>query len=338
MCSLLRHFQTRAGQAWLSGRVKLKWFQDSRHLPLTAAHRELYEIIHRHCWRELNDFPNLIDCRDFNDRIQWLKLFDQSPEIVRCSDKILVRDYVMKRVGDKYLVKLYQVHDHFSQIEFKILPKAFVIKANHDCGSVILVRDKSQLDHQTAEAHVERALRQPYGWLNGEWAYTYVQPRVLVEEFIAPENPKPPPDYKFYCIDGAVRFCHYLYDRGFDTKEQTVDCEGNDLNTPLYPSFKLGHDFQRPRLWEEMISVAERLGHGFKCVRIDLYCTDDRIYAGEMTFWPMAGCYKGEGQKKLGRFLDFDRSTYKPFLLQELERSCSRFSLYPNAQRTHGHF
>jgi len=81
-----------------------------------------------------------------------------------------------------------------------------------------------------------------------------------------------------------------------------------------------------------MIEVAEALGRGFKCVRVDLFCTDDRIYAGEMTFWPMAGCYKGDGQKKLGRFLDFDRSTYRPLLLPELEKEQSRFSLYPCAQ------
>jgi hypothetical protein len=38
-----------------------------------------------------------------------------------------------------------------------------------------------------------------------------------------------------------------------------------------------------------------------------------------MTFWPMAGCYKGEGQKKLGKYIDFDRATFKPFLLGQLK-------------------
>lgn len=280
----------------------VKWRQDKRRLPLTPAHRELYDIIHRLCWQELGGFPDLINCRDFNDRIQWLKLFDQSREIVRCSDKILVREHVRERVGEKYLTKLYQVHDHFSQIDFDTLPGAFAIKANHDCGSVILVRDKSELDYETAEARIETALRQPYGWMNGEWAYAYVQPRVLVEEFLAPENPKPPPDYKFYCVDGAVKFCHYIYDRGFDTKEQTVDIAGNDLATSLYPSFKLGRDFRRPELWDEMIAVAGELGRGFKCVRVDLYYVGGRVSAGEMTFWPMAGCYKGEGQKSSACF------------------------------------
>ncbi len=314
----------------LTMRIQRKWMKDRRHLPLTSSHYQLYEIIHRHYWLMLKDFPNLINCRDFNDRMQWLKLFDQSREIIRCSDKILVRDYVRERVGERYLLKLYQTCDHFSEIDLDALPNSFVVKANHDSGTVILVRDKFELDHQNTEARIEAALSRPFGWENGEWAYAYVQPRVLVEEFITPEDLKPPPDYKFYCVEGRVKFCHFIYDRGLDTKEQTVDIEGNDLATALYPSFKLGHDFKRPKSWGEMIEVAAALGRGFKCVRVDLFCTDDRIYAGEMTFWPMAGCYKGDGQKKLGRFLDFDRKSFKPFLLPQLDKEYDRCSFYPN--------
>lgn len=302
--------------------LQRKWQHDCSYLPLTDAHRDLYLTIHRLCWEKLGDFPNLVACRDFNDRIQWLKLFDQDRQMIHCSDKLLVRDYVHERLGDQYLVKLYQVHDHFEQIDFATLPDAFVIKANHDSGTVILVRDKKLLDQESAGARIDEALQKPYGLEKGEWAYKYVPPKVFVEEFINPEHAKPPPDYKFYCVEGKVKFCHYIYDRGFDTKEQTIGPDGNDLMTGLYPKFILGRDFVKPDNWDEMIRVAEELGRGFKCVRVDLFCTDAKIYAGEMTFWPMGGHYKGEGQKKLGQLLDFDRTTYKPFLLPELDAEC----------------
>jgi hypothetical protein len=292
--------------------ISLKWLHDKRHLPLTPEHWVLYHIIHRNYWQELGRFPDLINCRDFNDKIQWLKLFDQSEEIVRCADKILVRDHIRERVGDQYLVKLFQVHNHFCEIDFDALPNEFVIKTNNDSGTVILVRDKSKLDHQAAAKRVEAALEGCWGWGGGEWQYSYIKPKVLVEELLEPHNQNPPPDYKFYCIDGVVKFCHYIYDRGPDAKEQTIDAEGNDLATELYPHFKLGTDFRKPALWSEMVRVAQELGRGFKCVRVDLYCTGDRIYAGEMTFTPMAGVYKGKGQKRLGKLLDFERSTYKP--------------------------
>ena len=327
--SLARRIISRLGRVWLDCRIAIKWRQDCRYLPLTLAHRELYDIIHRLCWRELHDFPNLVECRDFNDRIQWLKLFDQSPEIIQCSDKILVRDYVRERVGEKYLVKLYQVHNHFFQIDFDSLPDSFVIKTNHDSGSVILVRDKSTFDQKAAEVRIESAIRKPYGWLNGEWAYAYIEPKVFVEEYIGHNNLSHPPDYKFYVIEGRVKFCHFIYDRGFDPKEQIIDSDGNDLSTPLYPTFKLGSKFEKPNNWTEMIQVAESIGRDFKCVRVDLYTVKNQIYAGEMTFWPMAGHYKGEGQKKLGHYIDFDRSTFKPFLITKLEKERSRFDLYP---------
>jgi len=258
-------------------------------------------------------------------------LFDQSEEKVRCADKVLVRDYVRERVGEKYLVKMYQVHNHFSQIDFDALPNAFVIKTNHDCGTVILVRDKSKLDQISANKQIEEALRKPYGWSYGEWHYLYIAPKVLVEEFIDQQNEMPPTDYKFYCIDGKVKFCHYIYDRGSDTKEQLIDRDGNDLATEFDHNFKYGNDFNKPIAWEEMIQVAENLGKGFKCVRVDLYYSRSNIYVGEMTFTPLAGSYRGDGQKKLGKYLDFDRSTYKPLLDSKPEMRRMRFSYYPDA-------
>lgn len=310
----------------LNLRIEAKWRLDCRKLPLTPAHRELYNIIHRLYWRELRDFPNLVNCRDFNDRIQWLKLFDQDEKIVLCSDKIRVRDYICKKVGDKYLVKLYQVRDHFHEIDFETLPKAFVIKTNHDSGTVILVKDKTKLNYFGAKKKIESALLRPFGWYNGEWAYSFIIPKVFVEEFIEPNKLAPPADYKFYIIEGKMKFCHYISNRGFQTMEQTIDITGEDLKTELYPSFKLSSTFEKPALWNEMIRVAEKVATGFKCVRVDLFFESGRIYVGEMTFWPMAGCYKGNGQKKIGRLLDFDRSTIKPFLIPKLRKNYDHFN------------
>jgi len=313
---------------WLSARIRSKWSRDSAFLPLTPDHRELYDIIHWHFWEELGDFPDLVHCRDFNDRMQWLKLFDQDLEIVRCSDKIQLRERVRERLGDGYMVHLYQIRQRFAEIDFEALPDAFVLKTNHDSGSVILVRDKSKFDIQGAQARIDASLERSYGWPNGEWAYSYVEPKVFVEEFIEPDRPVQPADYKFYVVDGKVRFCHYIYDRDIDPKEQTIDLAGNDLGIPLYPSFKLGNGFRKPDAWSEMIEVAQRVAAGFKFVRVDLYCPSHRIYVGEMTFWPMAGTYSGRGQRILGQLLDFDRTTFKPCVLPDLERTRSRFELY----------
>ncbi len=311
--------------------LQRKWNRDCRYLPLTLAHRELYDNIHRKYWKKFGEFPNLVDCCGLNDRIQWLQLFAQEREIIRCADKISVRDYVREKIGDQYLVKLYQTHNHFGQIDFDALPNAFVIKTNHDAGTVFLVRNKAQIDKKVLETRIEAALSKPFGWMKGEWVYSYIPPKVLVEELINPQDQKPPADYKFYCSEGKVKFITYIYDRGFEIKGQNIDPAGNDLKIQLQPRFKLGNNFKKPMQWDKMIQIAEQLSQRFKFVRVDLFYTGEYIYVGELTFSPVAGYCKGEWQKILGQLLDFDRTTYKPFLLPELEAECSRFSLYPLA-------
>lgn len=311
LSSLIRQNSYIIDRVRLAVTVRAKWYYDSCNLPLTNAHWDLYNIIHAFYWRELHEFPNLVCCRDFNDRIQWLKLFDQSTDNVRCSDKYLVRDYIRERIGNQYLTELYQVHDRFSQIDFETLPNAFVIKANHDCGTVILVRDKDQLDKVAAEKRIESALITTYGWEKGEWAYAAVKPTVFVEQLIEPGSLIPPADYKFHCVDGIVRYLHYIYDRGHDTRELFVNRNGYLSDLSIY--FPKGDParYIEPNEWNRMVQVAEALAKGFKYVRVDLYLSQGKIYVGEMTFWPMSGCYHSKGQKLLGACLDFDRNTFK---------------------------
>lgn len=314
-------------QKALPAAIHAKWQHDKWKLPLKSSHKQLYWQIHRLFARELRRFPDLANCRDFNDRIQWLKLFDQDREIVRCCDKLGVRDRVRECLGDGYITEAYQVASQFSEIRLVDLPAQFVIKANHDSGTVQVVSDKSSLDLEAAEARFNQALLRAHGWCYGEWAYAYVKPKIFVEEYLVDPSGSPP-DYKFYVVEGSVRFCHYIYDRHVQAKEQVIDLHGTDMKLELYSSFIYGSAFKKPQQWTEMIAVAEAVGNGFKCVRVDIYLVNDRIIVGEMTFWPMAGLYKGSGQKALGQLLDFDRTTFKPYLIPTLEAEQSRYSLY----------
>ncbi len=257
-------------------------------------------------------WPELVNCRDFNHKIQWLKLFDQDESMVKCSDKLLVRDYVSERVGSKYLTALYQVGSQYQDIDFDRLPKSFVLKTNHDSGSVVLVRDKSILDHCATARLLNASLNRVYGSEKGEWAYALIAPKLFVEEFIDPGENMPPPDFKFHCVDGKVRYLHYIYDRGGDTRELFTDrqCRLHAFN--VYFPYGDQRVFSKPIEWDEMVEIAEKLSGPFKYVRVDMFLSSGRIYVGEMTFWPMAGCYHEEGQGVLGRALDFDRHNAKP--------------------------
>ena len=159
---------------------------------------------------------------------------------------------------------------------------------------------------------VEAALTRVYGQELGEWAYALIRPKILIERFLDPDVNTPPPDYKFHCVDGKVKFLQYIYDRGVDTKEQIIDVTAIPLPIHLDMNFKVGSGFQRPEKWSQLVDVAERIAAGFKYVRVDLYFVKGAILFGEMTFFPYGGFYHGRGQVLLGNYLDFDRSTTKP--------------------------
>lgn len=305
----------------LSAAIAAKWQLDRMKLPLTGEHRELYGIIHRSSWKWLQDFPRLVNCRGFNDKIQWLKLFDQREEAVQCADKIAVRDYVKERLDSSLLVPVLQTCGGFEEIDFASLPKSFVIKVNNESGNVILVRDKSRMDVERARELVNYCLRRVYGWNEGEWAYACIAPRIVVEEFINPESNVPPADYKFHCVDGKVRWLQYIFDRGSDTKEAIVDPDGRV--TDIHFDHKMKHEpkFEQPAQWMRLKEVAEALSADWKYIRVDLYLVDEEVKFGELTLHPLAGCYRGQGEIELGKRMDFDRSTFRPPIYRRMAKA-----------------
>lgn len=295
--------------------IVLKWCRDKRHLPLQKAHYRLYVIIHLKYWICFRDFPRLVRCRGFNDRVQWLKLFDQDTAIVDCSDKLAVRDYVRERIGEEHLTRVYQAAERFADLDLENLPDQFVLKTNNESGNVVLVPDKAQLNVPEARQRLESGLERMYGWQNGEWPYRFIPPRIFAEEYLEPENKLRPPDYKFHCVKGQVRCLHFIYDRGQVAKEVFATPEGEIIPIHACARMEPGYEFEKPREWEQLKRVAERLAAGWRYVRVDLYLVRGKVVFGELTFYPGYGGYTRPGERHLGELIDFDRGTFKPPVL-----------------------
>lgn len=77
---------------------------------------------------------NLDNPKTFNEKIQWLKLYDNSPLKTQLADKYLVREWIKEQIGEEYLIPLLGVWDNFDDIDFDKLPNQFVLKANHGCA------------------------------------------------------------------------------------------------------------------------------------------------------------------------------------------------------------
>lgn len=295
--------------------IAIKFMKDFIQLPLTRHHWKLYFVIHKMLFKELGSLPDLVSGQSFNEKIQWVKLFDQDALMVTCADKVSARQYVNRVLGEGYLPTLYSVANDYDQLDFENLPNAFVVKANHDSGSVVVVRDKSTFHENEHRDFFNKALSRPYGVKNGEWCYRNIPRKVFIEEFIGnPEEGGVPPDFKFHCSGGEGRFMQYIHDRDKGGHEVITDPNGNRLDVHLDPKLTKSVEFEVPKQMAEMVQVARSLAKPFKYVRVDLFLSGGQIYVGELTFFPYKGCYQGQGQKILGQMLDMDRSTVKPLV------------------------
>ncbi|MBR1729490.1 MAG: hypothetical protein IJ728_08205 [Selenomonadaceae bacterium] len=229
--------------------------------------------------------------KKFNDKLQWLKLYDRDPLKTLLTDKYLVRDYIKEKIGEKYLIPLLGVWDNFDEINFDELPDRFVLKCNHGSAMNVIVKDKSKLDIAKAKANFDRWLKINYAYNGLQLQYLDIKPKIIAEEYI--ENlPGDLWDYKFWCFGGKVESIMFLSNRGKGLCKNNYDRNWKkmDFSSSDYPSSDLKVD--KPDNLDEMIDLSEQLSKGFAYVRIDLYrLNDGTIKFGEFTFTPFNGLY-----------------------------------------------
>ena len=99
----------------LSGMGLLKWVPDDLFL----------KVYYR---GEMNKPLNLRNPQTFNEKLQWLKLYDRRPEYTVMVDKYSVKQYVAEKIGEQYIIPTLGVWKHFDDIDFDSLPNQFVLK------------------------------------------------------------------------------------------------------------------------------------------------------------------------------------------------------------------
>jgi hypothetical protein len=234
--------------------------------------------------------PDLEDPKTWNEKIQCMKLYDHNPLFTRCADKYRMREVVEEAVGSQYLVPLLGVYDDARTIDFRELPDAFVIKANHGSGWNLIIRSKSECDERAIVTRCNKWLARNYYVNHREWQYKNIRPLLVVEELLLDDEGRIPADFKVQCFDHGRGEPVIVVDKGRFTRHTRdhYDAQWNRLDlTYDFPQSKEGVD--RPRVLEKMLSLARRLAEPFAYVRVDLYVVHGKIYVGELTFSPMAG-------------------------------------------------
>ena len=228
--------------------------------------------------------------RTYNEKIQWMKLYDHDPRKAQLTDKLLVRDWVRDKIGEAYLIPLLASYERAADIDFDSLPDRFVLKANHGSGFNAIIRDKHKENFAERRKKADSWLGENFSFNNGfELHYSGIRRRLLVEEYM--ENADGDmPDYKFWCFGGQVKFIQVIKGRREKTRMALFDPQWKRLpfSTGTYPPI-LG-EVDMPDIMPQMIGIAECLSEGFAHVRVDLYALDSgEIKFGEMTFTTSSG-------------------------------------------------
>jgi hypothetical protein len=225
--------------------------------------------------------------RSFTEKIQWLKMNWRNNLLTQCADKYEVRKFVGDRVGPDILKALYGVYDKPEEIDISRLPDAFVLKVNRGCKQNIFCKNKSEMDWTETYRLLKRHMKEELYPLFREWAYKNIIPRIICEEYLSVHD-EPLKEYGFYCYHGVprqVEINEYLPESHY------VNMFDVDLNLleNKYGSAPLQKQVTRTPQYEKMLDYATNLSRGFPFVRVDLLCFNERIYFGEMTFYPLAG-------------------------------------------------
>lgn len=232
---------------------------------------------------------NLENPQTFNEKIQWLKLYDSTPLKTRLADKYLVRDWVKEKIGEEYLIPLLGVWDKFEDIDFEKLPNQFVLKCNHGCGYNIIVKEKSKLNKKEAKNKTKEWLNEDFAFRFGfELQYSDIPRKIIAEKFIG-KNDEEIVDYKLWCFNGKVHYIQYLTDRNIGLRMAffNPNWEKQDF---VYSYPIINETIERPNCLDKMIQLAEILSKDFNHVRVDFYITpENEIKFGEMTFTSCSG-------------------------------------------------
>ena len=232
---------------------------------------------------------NLKHPMTYNEKLQWIKLYDRKPEYTMYADKYRVREFISKTIGKKYLVPLIGVYQKAKQIPWKQLPERFVLKCNHASGTNIVCTNKQELDFLLVEQKMNSWLRRNAFWGGREWCYKHIEPCIICEEFLNTQDGKTPDDYKFMCFNGVPRLIQVHHDRyGNHTLDYyTPDWKKADLHRIDANTSKT--ILERPEKINEMLSIAKTLSKGMYYARIDLYYVNGSVYFGEITMYPTGG-------------------------------------------------
>ena len=230
---------------------------------------------------------NLKNPKTYNEKLQWIKLYDKNEWMPKCCDKYAVREYIEKMGCTELLNTLYWHGTNPDNIPYDDLPDKFVIKVTHGSTFNIIVTDKSKLNKEETKKKLQKWLKAKFIPCYGEWFYGKIPPQIIIEQFLEDGHGNDLYDYKVFCFNGKAKLVDVHCGR-FGTHKRNI----YDMNWNLQKvNFKYDNfdGVEKPEVFDELIEKAELLSSTFHHARVDFFIVNQKIYFGEITFTNGAG-------------------------------------------------
>lgn len=252
--------------------------------------------------------------KTFSEKLQWLKLNNKNKQYTSLVDKYEVKSYIEKVIGRSYVIPTLGVWDTPEQIQWSSLPNQFVLKTTHGGGSsgVVICKNKEQINIEAIKHSLNKSLKQDIYKIFREWPYKDVNRRILAEQYLEQEDGSDLIEYKFFCFHGSPEFL-YVRHTDRETKKKSLCFVTRNWEMTSFRRKKDGPVTvipPKPKLYTEMLMVAQKLSSEFPFVRVDLYSNNNQVYFSELTFYPSSGLLpfdSYESDRKIGDMIDLPK-------------------------------
>lgn len=235
---------------------------------------------------------NLKDPKTLNEKILWLKqnVYADDQLVMKCADKLAVREYVEEKGCGDSLNELYKVYNNPDEVDWDELPEQFALKYNHGCGFNYICGSKADADRKECMEKLRQWEKTDYWHLYAELQYKNIEKKILCEKYLG-DGDLLPTDYKVYCFNGKPLYIMTCEDRG-NGQTHFFFFDSNWNFCPItHDGLTKGEDFTlpKPKHFEKMLEYARKLSAPFPFVRVDFFDVDNELIFGELTFTPSAG-------------------------------------------------
>lgn len=226
----------------------------------------------------------------FTEKLQWLKVYGYGKSQTLLVDKVKVKAYVSEKIGSKYVIPTIAVWNSPNEIDVSSLSDGFVLKCNHDSGSIVLCRNKDEIDIDIVKKELAKVFHSNYYWSGRETPYKYVERKVFAEKLIQSSKGQELMDYKFFCFNGEPKIFKVDFDRFVDhhANYYNINCKLLPFGE-TWPPPNHTKEIIMPDNFSEMVEIAKKLSDGLPFARVDLYNNDGEIFFGEITLFPTSG-------------------------------------------------